>query len=92
MFHDRPDIHRGDGKYVDQRDHDNQYQLAIAINRECAAKLNFDKPVMNKSDRAAKNDAKKYAHINDLETKNIGLSAAVKLRVTGAGGEALGQG
>lgn len=47
-----------------------------------AAKPTPDKPVMNKSDRAAKNDAKKYAHINDLETKNIKPSAAVKLRVT----------
>ena len=36
---------------------------------------------MNESHRAAQNDAKKHAHIDDLETENKGLPAAVKLRV-----------
>ena len=92
MFNNRPDVHRGDGKHADQRDHYDQNQLAVAVDREGAAKLDIDKAVMNESHRAAQNDAKKHAHINDLEAKNKGLPAAVELRVAAAGGQALRQG
>ena len=47
---------------------------------------------MDKGDGAAKDNPKEHAHINDLKTKDKGLSTAVQLRVGGTGRQAMGQG
>ena len=77
MLNNRPDIDGTDGKQAHQRDHDDQHQLAVAIDGERALKLYRHEAVMDKRHDAAENDAEKHPHINDLEAKNKGLAAAV---------------
>ncbi len=92
QLHHRPEIDGGDSKQAHQRQHHDQHQLAVAVDRQRAAKFDADHAIVNKGDSAAKDNTEEHAHIDDLKTEDIGLSAAIQLRVGGPGRQAMGQG
>ena len=92
QLHYRPEIDGGDGEHANQRQHHDQHQLTVAVDRQRAAKLNPNHAIMDKGDSAAKDNPKEYAHIDNLKTEDKGLSAAVQLRVGGSGRQAMGEG
>ena len=82
----RPHIGRDQCQRKDDGDHDDEHELAVAVQRKRALELGIDKAVMHDRHDHAQDHAQEHAHIGHVEAQVDGLAGAVQV----AGGAALG--